>query len=335
MSAKRGALLACALAALTFLAPVAWGLQSPVEVHLAELEGPIEGLCLSAGGLETKLEISLAAGEVRRLRVPIAPSPGASTSLGAEFSEVDPPASARLAGRAPEQAGDWSALPINMQGRSLPPVQRTRPAPGSLRLALLAAAMILVLGLRRRPWLAALCGSAFAIVVLLAPAPVDASPVMRVLEGDRTAGRWLEVLGSRDRLELGRAESGWMRTLPSTSEAYIELAEGEGTGPEVMTICAPGARVFYMREPRVQPDLGRQHNAHADFQSVWVREPGGVLEGLGPWRRGDPCPTTPAPGAGSPPGWLLAAVPQGVPILLGVEAGAAEGSQEWLRLVGF
>lgn len=306
--------------------------QDPIGAVEVELEGPTPVLELSAGFERTELCLELQGGESRRVLVPFL----SRSNLGEDWAKprLAEGTSARTAHLIPgsvEPPPAWSSLPISLKSRGLPHLPQVRPRAGELHLAWLVGSLLLVLGLRRRPWRAAGLGVAAALTVFWLPNPPLEAPVVRVLEGDGATGRWIEVVGGRERLELARHDVGWLRHLPQGAHRHLEVAEV--AGETRWAACAEGARLFYMSEivaPRQPNSAG---TAGHRFAEVWTRYAGGAWVARGPWHGDVPLPESSAARAG-PPGWLISGLPQGVSILA-ARFEAREGESGWLRLVGF
>jgi hypothetical protein len=296
-----------------------------------ELGGPREELRLSAGGVETLLHVSVEAGERRLLEVPFIARAGADLPAPVpHLLGTPPPADAELLPATVELPAAWTALPGGLRSRALPPVEQPLPVAGALRLAWLAASLLLVLALRRRPPAALFLGLVAGLGSFVLPLPHVPAIQVRVLEGDADSGRWLEVTGAEARLELPREFLGWVRRLPQVGEARLEVREEAGRLRS--TFLAPGARVYALRERELHGPT-RSDPGTTGFRRVWVRDAGGAWSAHGAWR--SPAPLPPAgdqPEA--PPGWLAAGLPQGRVVLVGELVGD-DDDEGWLRLVGF
>jgi hypothetical protein len=326
----KGAAASARALSLAVLAASA-GAQEPIGRIGVELEGPLDSVCLALGAVPTVLEVSVAAGERRRFDVPYVGSSRASAApLLPRFLGEPPPAGASLVPGSHEPPPVWAELPRGLRNRSLPPLERARVAPDAPRWAALAAALLLVLGLRRRPLAALTVGAAAALGLLLWPAPPASGPLQRVLEGDAESGRWLEVRAARESLELADISVGWVRHLPSSAALRLELSTAAGAA--AWRLVAAQARVFALREVAGRAPTRADPGAH-DWRRLWLRDPAGDWSAHGPWKRGEVLPP-PLAGAPAPPGWLAAGLPQGIGILVGeLESGADE--RLWLRWVGF
>jgi len=311
------------------LAPAGAGAQQALGTVSVELQGPRSVAVLSAGGPGTRIEVEVGAAELRRLEVPITgpsrPGDGRTTPRFA-----DPDGASLLPGTSATWAEPWTSLPHGLRTRALPPVGRGLPGAGSLSLAVLAAALLLAVGLRRRPGFALLLGAGAAACLLLLPAREAGAVAVRVLEGDAREGRWLEVRGAQESLELPVGQLGWLRRTPPAADAHLRVHEQSGS-PRWGWV-APGARVYALTETRRSVPT-REDPGAVGFRRAWTRSAAGVWSAHGPWSPGSALPA-PSEAGGPPPGWLAAGLPQGLGILVG-ELDDPRGDPAWLRLVGF
>lgn len=291
------------------------------------LEGPLTELSVSAGGAPTELLVGLGPGESQRVTVPVRVGPGgvASAVEASAPRERARPASDVLL------PPPYTELPRRLRVRGLPPLERDLPTPGPARWTLLLATLVLALAARRYPWRALVVGALGASCLWL-PMELPTEPSLVLLEGDGASGRWLEVRAARDELVLGPAGASWLRTLPEGAESTLTV-DVSAASPAAR-VMAPGARVFALRELEQRPRLTLEDNDFADLDPVWVRSEDGRWARRGPWGVGralppDPAASTTAAGTAGLPGWLVAGLPQGVPVLVGRASGA-----RWVRLVG-
>jgi hypothetical protein len=306
--------------------------QDPVGVVELELTGPVETIGIDAGFERTDLSLGLLSGETRRLWSPFLSR--ARMGSGEPTPRITDPDEARRARVVPGTVVrpiEWAELPVSLKSRGLPALRTVRPEVGALRFAWILAAALLVLGLRRRPAMAALLGVAAGLAVTWIPAAPVEQPVVRVLEGDLRSGRWLQVRGSRERLQLGEPSAGWVRHLPQAADLHLELRES--ASGVTWSICSPKSRIYFMEEVSIPSTPGLQGPGGHAFGEVWLREPGAAWSPRGPWAGEERLPDE-LEGAPGPPGWLVAGLPQGVPILAG-RLTAEAGEETWLRLVGF
>lgn len=302
--------------------------QTLCSVEL-ELDGPTVGVELGPASLPSRVQVALVAGERRRVRVPFI-RPLAQEGLAAPQVLSGALDSDALEGvRVP---GRFEDLPMALRLRSLPPIESRLPRPLPIHMAWLGAALLVVLGLRRRPAAALLAGAGAGLLLLVLPAGAGGGPsFVRVLEGDGESGRWLEVRGAADRLELGAQERGWLEVQPADRPA--ELRTREERGALRSEIVALGATVHLRRERVAPVRPTRDGSGGYRFLRVWLREPGAGWQERGAWSGDGPLPPA-RPEGGDPPGWLAAGLPQGVPILVG-ELESLEGEPSWLRLAPF
>lgn len=307
--------------------------QQPVTTVEVELQGPLHEVRLEAGHAATHIELELDDGESRRLLVPVE----VHESQGSHRPSVDVgPECARVLGEtAPPRR--WRELPLGLQSRALPSLARKSQQLGPVRWFWLAAAGLLVFASRRRPARALLVGGVAAAGVFLLPAPVARDSTVVVLEGVASGEgggaetRWLEVRGARDVLDLAVGGDFWVRALPRDDDFHLGLLEVDG---ELRwRACAPGARAFAFRELERGPSLTRAENQLEDLDRVWLREPGAGWTSREPWAKGAALPPGLASGGPALPGWLAAALPQGVSVLI-ARSNSPEGTR-WVRLVGF
>lgn len=309
----------------------AWA-QDPVATVEVQIEGPSEVVGFSGGFERTDLCVGLTSGENRRLLVPFLSRDGlgeqfALARLGASQSAAD----LRWDQESIESPQPWKDLPRSLRSRGLPSLAAVRPRVGGLRWVWLTVAVLIVLGLRRRPWRALLAGALCGTTLYWLPAAPIAPPVVRLLEGDAASGRWIELRGARDRLELEPVSTGWVRHLPQTADRRLEVHEHSGRAR--WSILSAGARIYFMREVLAVEAPGPQGPGSHVFEEVWLKESGVGWTARGPWRGQGALPNA-LPAGVSPPGWLVAGLPQGVPILAGRLADE-DGNGAWLRYVGF
>ncbi len=299
--------------------------QQRVERMEVELEGPLALLRLSVGEApSTTIAVELEAGERRSLVVPflsgeagpvarphLDPGPEGGTARVIEESRSGPTA--------------WDSLPWGLRRRPRPVVAPPPPSPGTARLFWVAAALLLVVGLRRRPAVSLACGAVAAAGIWILPAPEVPESAILVLETDRGSDRGLEVRGAIGTLPFPGVAPGWLRCTPPTAEAAIVGVERDG---ELRwSFHAPGARLHFARE---LPGAVERRLETLIFSRVWARDPGGGWHFRESW---EPAAGHDAPGPGSPPpppGWLASGLPQGIPVQLG-EAVDRLGQPVWVR----
>ena len=300
--------------------------QERIDVIGIELSGPLDEVGLEAGGGETWVRISLTAGERRSLDLPLLAGRAGEGVLrpsllpGAEADQVSFVPGSR---RRPLSPG---ALPPRLLGRPLPGLVASDPSPGIARLALVVAAALVVLGVRRRPRMAFFCGLAAAAAIALLPASPPASPKVRILEGDRATGRVLEVRGALDSLRVPVVEPGWWSFRPSSVEARIEVTARAGETSWALE--GSGARITFSR---IHPARWEDAIGSLEFRRVWARRPGEDWRYREGWHPSLGNSFSGLEESLAPPGWLVSALPQGVEVFLG-EAIDRSGVPTWVRL---
>lgn len=319
------------LFAVLGLAPIGAGAQEALGSVSVELGGPRSVSILSAGGPRTRIEVEVGAAELRRLEVPVAgPTRPGDVRPTPRFEDPEGNEAPLLDEASVTWGEPWASLPHGLRTRALPPVGRVLPEAGPLSLAVLAAAVLLAVGLRRRPPVALLFGTGAAACLFVLPAPEAEAVAVRVLEGDARDGRWLEVRGAQGRLELPVGRLGWLRRSPPAADAHLRVHE-EGGSPRWSWV-APGARVYALTETG-RPVPTRVDPGAVGFRRAWTRSAAGAWSAHGPWPPGSALPA-PSEAGGPPPGWLAAGLPQGLGTLVG-ELDDPAGDPAWLRLVGF
>ncbi len=302
-----------------------------------ELDGPLEEVrfeCAEDG--ETRIRTDLAAGEERRITVPL---PLRSPLGSAGLDEVPSPSvHARGSGRATlflfaeEQPAERVArLPAGLRSRSRPPLAQESPRAGLAELALVAAAFLLARS-RRRMQLVLGSFAAALLVLFLSSRRVPEVRETRVLELDLDARSGFSIRGALDALSFP-AE----RLEVEPAHARIELELELGQQDELRGwIRSSGSRLYALEFGSVEPawtePWSRARNDHADFTRTWIRTAQGRWSATGPWRRGEPLTEVPdgiSSGA-DPPGWLCVGLPLGRSVFLGeLEQGS------WVRASGF
>lgn len=305
---RRPMLAACGLFALCALA----GAQSRVAFAEYEITGPCTRVELDAGlAGSVVVEGALAAGETRRVVLPVPTSPGAPP--------VEPRAAVGGGGGSARLAG-WREPALDRLSAAL----RARPAPvataarvraGLAVLGVLAAAGIAGLWSARRPFVAlALAAAAACAVFVLARSSLarDAAPV-EVLDGIAGDVTWQRARAARGALVLpGRGPTFALTTEPGHAPIRIEAPLDPGLP---VRAGAPGALlVATWPEPWDARALDRAANALAPIATAWLREEG-TWTCRGAWPLEAALgPAVEGPG---PPGWLVSGLPQGRTLLVG------------------
>jgi len=242
-----------------------------------------------------------------------------------EFLTAGAEAAGRFLPGSRSSAPPWRSLTPGLRARSLPAIGADWPGPDRARLALLVAAALLALGLRRRPAGALAVGAAAAILIAVLPSPSSSAREVRVLEHDTASERSLEVLGGRDRVSFSVPDRGWIRCLPSAEGIWLEvLVRGQESH---WAAHAPGARLFFQRESGDSLEVALRG---LSLERVWVREPGEPWRVQDGWDPAGSAPFEGREGGPAPPGWLVSALPQGVRVLLG-EASGPGNRTTWVR----
>lgn len=321
--------------ALAFLASGAVAFD---QARLAEIElkGPLQNVVVhAAGGGRTRIEGDLAAGETRVLTVPIAQPDGTSSAPAITFdAELDPAranGSARFV-RWRERAGALSKLGPGVRARARPALAETVVAISSAAPLVLLGAAIVVVSVRRRPWIAlgvALAAAAALFPLVKAPAR-DLEASVTLVDGDAQAAVWRRVDAAFDTLALPAEDLDLaLETDPAgvAVEWHVPL---DRTQP--VRVRSPRTRLFALRGIEVGDGvLGRARNGYAAFDDAWLREDG-VWKHVGPWDLGAPLPVLGT--EGMPPAWLASGLPQGVPVLVARERGGSSRSATFVRVSG-
>lgn len=328
--------LACTLA----LVPIAQGLGRFRQAEV-ELRGPLAALELALPGqASTHLELGLADGEVRTIRVPLFAAEAGEPAVR-ELPESD--GSARWTGWTrdgeAQLAEQWNALPVGLRAR--PVVARfegvagREPQPAALAFA--AALLVGVLALRRRALLAAASGLAGGAVLAAWLASASAAPrELRVLEGDG-AGAWLAWDSGFESLRVSSALPLQLEAEPRAAEIRAHGALST-SGVGELELTSRGA--LLRRALAVEPGPRRisdRSNGWGALAEVWVRSEDGRWTAHGPWEAGEPLSRG---RPGDPPGAFNPALPQGQAVVIArlapgtFSGGAPLGRPVWLRWIG-
>ncbi len=321
-------------------------LVSENRARLAEIEiaGPVRDLALWLGAAgETRLAGELLSGERVRLVVPLPvrePAGSLRPELRWEGSDsLDSPGesrgSARFLGWSPDlAAAELERLPPGVRARSRPPVEPPEIRAPWAALAVLPACFVLGIALRRRRVASlalAIAGSGL-VLGLAWPRVARAPRNVTVLESDAESPLGLEVRATWEQIEVGAAdlERAVLEVLPA--EARI-LWTGSLPRDAAWRASSSGSALFLLRPfERSEHACIREENRSRPLAETWVREDG-EWTARGPWSVGVPLP--PPEEGPPPPGWLVAGLPQGVPVLLGRARAEAPGEVVWIRATGF
>jgi hypothetical protein len=311
------------------------------RARLAEIElvGPVAGVVLDAGRAgSTHIEGALSAGETRRLTVPI---PVESDTLRAEpIVRFDEPAlDAGLRGRV--RFAGWSKTPSRLErlsaglrARSMPALSEARVHVSRAAPLVLVAALVIALALRRRARLAL----ASALVLAAALNPLASAPAresdaaVRVIDGNADDEAWRQVDASIGEITVPDGVDDFELVCDPAGAAvtwFVPLERGGGWRARSSGTRLFVESVFAAGEGR----LTRARNAMAAFEQTWLRDEGAwTARGTWPLDAALPAPSSLDSSAGSPPGWLAGNLPQGVAVLIALEADAARKPAVWVRV---
>ncbi len=334
----RAALLVVACLGLGAGAVVA-GEAGPPRARV-ELRGPLSDVTLDFGAAgATRLRGELLPGETRELEVPL-PIDAALLAPRVSVASGDP-AGVRVE-PAPRMGSTFDA---SLRARPRPPVGARAQRPALASLMIVAAGLLVAALARERPRVVVGASLAAALGVVLLPPLRDAGAAsVRVYEADGGTGRWLAVQAAADAVELDPARPFVLEVEPPG--ARIEWSVELSAATPTWRASSPGSRLtllasFDPAERRLERDL----NAWASLPRVWARSRESGWRPLGPWGLGQGLPGAGAgagTGGGTPPGWLVAALPPGREALVArIETGRAPAvggwsapDQAWLRRIG-
>ena len=325
--------------------------SGPIGVARLRLEGPLDGAVVELGGPRTIVHVELAAGEVLHVAVPLegalgtrpgAPSPelvrvtpdGAGSAEVVAW-EIEPVAAPAVAARPGEAS--VSRAEERLARRTRPPLAPGRARMAHADLAVIAAALLLGLALRRRSGAVLVVGVLGAAAVFALPTAEPEPVEVRVIEGDLSgSGAWIEVragLGSL-RLVPGLAAAPTVDP-PGCAYSYvIDLRPPASRSTPAWHAVGAGCTLVLARSLDPQP-LGPDQNALGRLDPLWTRTPDGLWERRGPWAIGAALPSVQGRND-APPAWLAAALPQGRSIRIGrlVPDATASEPETWVRVVG-
>ncbi len=293
-----------------------------------ELRGPLEEVCFDCGhDGATRLRARLAPGEELEVLVPLPlrdPVVNGDPSLRPRPRiQVLGAGRVILGALVPDSAqARFERLPPGLRARSRPPVGPGGAHARAPELLLVVAAFLLA---RSRSRLFLVAGSSLAciLVFVLASRRIPGSAAYRVVEIDVESPAWFEVEASAGTLSLPR-ERLEVEPAHATVQFELELRAGEVRG----IARSPGSRLYgILLGTGAIPTRGR--NDGRDFEGAWSRDADGGWRDHGAWKRGVPLPEA-SPARILPPGWLLAGLPPGRGVFLGV---TEDGS--WVRVTGF
>ncbi len=270
-----------------------------------------------------------------------------SRSIPPEVLSLDPPdAEFEFLGWDPFE-DRWSTIPPQLRARTRPPLELPKEESQIGLLMITIATGVLVVGMKRSPYLAFAAGLAGTVVLLLTGFPEERRQdrrEVRVLDGT-SEGDWLSVVGMRH----GFSQLGL--SLPLQIETVSPVASIHWwRGDQGWNASCPGNPIYVAQDfdpghRRFERDL----NSWCELAEVWVREPGGAWTGHGEWKIGEPLPADIGQRGRMAPGWLASGLPQGTGILLGrLAPGCFQGTgpdttwvqsrgeqTTWIRLTGF
>jgi len=314
-----------------------------------EVQGPVRDLVLALGSAgEARLEGGLLEGERLHLSVPL-PLGNSHVSVTPELrwtpgdpteEEVGRRGRARFLGwRADLACEAIERLPPGLRSRSRPPISAPEVRVPLASLALLPALFVLGLGLRRRRAASILLSGVGSIAVLALGWPRAAREPTRVtiLESDAQAAAGLALSATWERASISASDLELTCLEASKQDARIVWTGGiSGSASGRWSVLARGSALYLLRplDPGTAV-FSADVNRRLALIETWVREEGSWTS-RGPWTLGEPLPAPADRGRESaPPGWLVAGLPQGIPVLLG-RAAASEGPGEtvWIRQTG-
>jgi hypothetical protein len=296
-----------------------------------ELQGPIENVRFEALGVQSVVRVELAAGETRTLTLPFGGGSvaGLEPSAAAAALQVHahpPEGTAKVRSREASGPGSVSR---GLGRRGRPPVAPSRPLPDRARWLTLIAGAVVLVGVRKRPFVCVATGAVTAALMLVLPAAPLGGRSMVGIDGDAARGRWLEVRSANERLELAARPGGWFEVRGIPAGEWIVDAEDR------WVLSAAGGEVHSLRESTavpLDPTTGRPIHA---LRELWTRTADGRWTALRDWRPGEDFPPPAATGSSAtgPAGWLAAGLPQGVNVLVATPVGPA--APDWLRITGW
>jgi hypothetical protein len=317
--------------ALLFASATTASAQDACSTVPVDLRGPIDSVRLEALGVFSEVKPELAAGESRTVFVPFG---------GASVGSLEPSAAAAALrvtvepaeGEAIVRAADAvtpGKLGHGIGRRGRPPVAPSRPRPDLARWLVLGGGACLLLGMRRRPRVAAGTGAFTALLIFVLPAAPLEGRSVRGIDGDAARDLWLEVNSAHERLEVRASRESWFETRGGTRAEWLVDRAGR------WVLRAPGGEVHSLRRSDSTPlDPATGLPAFA-LRDVWARSADGNWSALLDWGPAEAFPPSPAPAgrAAGPTGWLAAGLPQGVSVLVATPVGP--GAPDWLRITAF
>lgn len=337
--------------ALAFAGACAAARAQDTRLRLArvELSGPLRRVELVQRANErTLLAGELAPGESAVFTLPV---PVLANSLAVEPRIAWDVTGDERRGRA--RFVGWSNDPtafarasIGLRSRPKPPVSAGTLRAGGACVLVLVASWCVAQSLRKR--VLALVGVALvgacAAALLVAREPGEVAARVEVLDGARDADPWVEIVSGAERLELASSTfDSPFQVQTEPREAELEV-HADLRRPERVVLVARGARIHVSR--LVAPPAGgfsQELGPPEALDATWARREG-VWSFAGASWPGQALASDATDSAGasrSPPGWVVAGLPQGVDVLVGRTraradplAGAPRG-ERWLRVSGW
>jgi hypothetical protein len=288
---------------------------------LVKFNGPLKRVTYDmgdSGSLTVDIDLE-GATESRSLRLPF---PASALGLAPNLVVV-PESSTSTCGaeviRDNRRPG-WNRLAIPI--RTVPP-----PPEGTAHLGLsgavaLIATFLLLVSLRRFPAIVLVplaCGGALLATSLHEQARTREANQVRVFEGQGEGTNWVRVDVGSGELDLEPEPSGTLDVTPTGAPVHWMVTSSAGAVQDTWNV--KGGERLVRRTSATPGSLTRADNAIGDLAQVWLRSPDGAWTWLGSWSQGQSLPTeaaaTETPASAVPPGWLVAALPQGIPVLVG------------------
>ncbi len=315
------------------------------RVGFAELSlrGPLREATLSFGALgRTRVRANLRDGELRRvvIPVPLDPAgllpaldievqgglPGSPLGAAAWSETLDRDgAPADLARNETARRARWSALPLGLARRPVPPpidssgdpsgdprsARGVSPPRGSSLLLLACAVGLIGLGWRSNARGAVLCcvAGAALIAVLGARAGRAEHAALWVIDHDPSAAAWIASRAAQDQARIDLNLLLALETRPVDLYLDFEVDVARAGAAQLQSQGVIVLRQSF--DPRGR-SIDRSRNAFAAFDALWTREAGALFwDGPRRWERAGSAPAADDSGPlRAPPGWLVAGLPQ-------------------------
>tara|TARA_R110002126_G_scaffold23750_20_gene83036 strand:- start:11869 stop:12963 length:1095 start_codon:yes stop_codon:yes gene_type:complete len=290
---------------------------------LVKFTGPVSSVTYElgdAGSLTVHLDLESSA-ESRSLRLPFPVDPlGRTPEI-----RVDPESSESTSGaevlRDNRRPG-WNRLAVAV--RTVPPPPDGTAKLGTSGAVALIATFLLLVSLRRFPAIVLVplaCGGALLATSLHEQARTREANQVRVFEGQGDGGEWVRVDVGSGELDLEPEPSGTLDVTPTGAAVHWTVTSSATAPSDTWTV--RGGERLVRRTPASPGTLTRESNGLGNLAETWLRSPEGTWARHGPWKQGGPLPNrnegtpiVPEAESTDPPGWLAAALPQGVPVLV-------------------